>query len=174
MATRRNIRTAFYDGLEVASNGLVDPDNIGEEEPNEEEDYPAIIHSDDHRKVRMNEGSGAPSDLVRDSNGDVIQEIYTNVHEGSFGVMIQGMDENLREDVYEAVHSYFEKYEHPAWDETDIHTDVKWVKVLDSNSEDNTDGSPTVRGDNLIIRIGYTKEHVKDVESIDSVQRTIS
>lgn len=174
MATRRQIREAFYSHLETAANGLVPAENIGQDEPESEEDHPAIVHRDDYRKVPLNDGSSAPSELVRNQDDEVVQEVYESYHEASFGVGIIDHDEQRKEDIYEAVRSYFEKYEQTPWPASDIQTDCEWVNVLDANSEDDTDASPTVRGDRLIIRLGFSRDHVRDVDPTRSVNRTVN
>lgn len=171
MATRKQIREAFYSHLETAVSGYVEPSNIGEEEPETEEEHPSLVHNDDYRKIEMNQASGAPSDVLYDSNGNATTEIYKSVHEGSFGVVIEDHDEQRKESIYEALRSYFEKYEFQGWDASTVQSDIEGIRVLDANSEDDTDSSPTVRGDRIIIRIQFVREHQKDVDATTSVNR---
>jgi len=173
MATRRDIREGFYSHLEAASDGIVPPENIGEIQPNDSEGYPAITHADDWRKIPMNDGTNAPVGLERDENDDITGQIYQKVHEGSFGVSIKHTDESERETIYEMVRSYFEKYEDKPWDETEIHEDVEWVNVLNATSDDDTDSRPVVRGDRLIIRIGFTRNKVNKTDSIDAIGQDV-
>lgn len=178
MATREQIRTAFYDHIEQAvgsgtTSELVPADNISEEEPESDEDYPSIQHSDDYRKLSLNDGSSAPTDLIRDSNGNVTAEVYEKYHEASFGLSIRDYNESRRENIYETVRSYFEKYEDRPWDEADIQPDIFDVSVGDSNSEDDTDASPTVRGDRLIIRLQFTREQERDVVATTTVNTAV-
>lgn len=178
MATRRDIREAFYSHLETAvgagtASELVTANNIGEEQPESEEDYPAIVHRDDWRKIYINDGSSAPTELIRDSNGNVTTEVYETFHEGSFGVGMLDPDESHREDVYEAVRSYFEKYEERPWDESNIQADVEWVNVLDADSRDDPDAMPTIRGDRLIIRLGFSRAHTRDVDPMTTVSTDV-
>lgn len=179
MATRRQIREAFYSNLETAvgsgtTNELVPADQIGQDEPESDEEHPAIVHQDDYRKVPLNDGSSAPTELIRDSNGEVVKEVYSSYHEASFGVGIIDHDEQRKEDIYEAVRSYFEKYEKRPWPASDIQTDCRYVKVLDATSDDDTDAVPTVRGDRLIIRLGFSRKHERDVDPTQTVNRTVS
>lgn len=174
MATRRQIREAFYSHLETAVNGLVPPENIGQEEPESDVDYPAVVHRDDYRKVPLNDGSSAPTELVRNDAGEVEKEVYSSYHEASFGVAIRDHDEQRKEGIYEAIRSYFEKYEKRPWPESDIQSDCEWVNVRESNSEDNTDSSPTVRGDRLIIRLGFSRKHEHNVDPTRSVNRSVN
>lgn len=173
MATRKDIRQAFYNHLEIASSGLVPADNISEEEPDSDENLPAIVHGDDYRKIPLNMGSGGPTHIVYDQYGDATEEVYHSVREASFGVVPLDTDESRREDIYEAVCSYFEKYEEPAWDASDIHSDVKWVRVLDANSTDQTNSTPLVRGDRLIIRLTFVRDHRKAVDAVDQMNLSV-
>lgn len=173
MASRRDIRQAFYDALETAASGFVPADNIKQIRPETTEDLPAIVHRDDYTKIPINDGSSAPTELVRDDAGNVTQEVFETLHEASFGVTFIDSDEGRREDTYEAVRKYFERYQHAAWDSSSLHADVQWVEVLNSTSEDDTDVTPTNRGDRLIIRLGFTREHEHDVTATSTVNRTV-
>lgn len=168
MATREQIRQAFYSALETAASGLVNPINIGQEYPESDEEYPSIVHDDSYRKVPMNQGSAAPSGQQRDGNGDATAQDFTSVHEAQFSVLVASDDESEKESVYEAVRDYFEKYEHPAWDASDIQSDVKWVRVLDSNSEDDQDRQPIARGDRLDIRLTFIRVKSKSGTAIQN------
>lgn len=159
MATRKQVRTEFYNHLELAADGLVPADNITEEEPEGEEDHPAVVHNDDYRKVPINDASSGPTEMRYDNNGDLTEVVYSTFHEASFGVAIIDHDESRKESIYEAIRSYFEKYEKRPWDESEIQADVHDVSVLDSTSEDDSDATPNVRGDRLIIRLGFERYH---------------
>lgn len=174
MATRKDIREAFYSHLETAVDGLVDPLNIGQEEPDSEEDHPAIVHNDDYRKVPLNDGSSAPTELIRNDSGEVIEEVYESYHEASFGVAIFDHDEQRKENIYEALRSYFEKFEERPWPSSTIQSDCEWVEVLNASSTDDTSANPTVRGDRLIIRLGFARQHGHEVEPTRSVNRTVN
>jgi len=174
MATRRDIREAFYSHLESTVSGLVPADNIGQDEPETEEDFPAIVHNDDYRKVPLNDGSSGPTDIIYDNNGEVAELIYSSYHEASFGVAIFDTDEQRKEDIYEAVRSYFEKFEERPWPVSDIQADAEWIDVLDSTSQDDTDASPHVRGDRLIIRLGFARTHsFSDFSNIHQVDHLV-
>lgn len=173
MVTRKQIRENFYSELEASTNGVVPSSNISEDEPETDEDYPAIVHNDDYRKIPINQGSAGLEELVRDSNGDAIREVSITFHEASFGLSIRDTDEQRREGIYEDVRRYFEKFEQPQWDASTIHSDISEIWVLDSNSDDDTDSTPNVRGDRLIIRLKFTRRYERDVDSIDTVTSNI-
>lgn len=173
MATRKQIRTAFYNALETAAGNYVPASNIGQTDGGDPETFPQIVHSDDYRKIPMNEGSGGHEYVETDTNGNATAVVYQTVHEASFGVVFRDTDEQRREDTYEAVRSYFEKYEHVAWDASDLHADAEWINVLDSRSEDDTDVENPIRGDRLIIRLGFTRDHKRSVDSMDTIGTTV-
>lgn len=173
MATRREIREAFYSDLEVAVSNHLDPDDINQEQGEQPEDLPSLVHKDDYRKVPMNQGSAAPTRVRRDTNDDAEAELYGTMHEAVFSCKVESDDEQIKEDIYEALRTYFEKYEHPAWDASDIQSDVAWVRVVDSTSEDDVDHEPIARGDRLEIRLTFQREIENTGTAIQSVDSEV-
>lgn len=166
MATRRDVRVAFYDHLETATSGLLDPENISNEYPDDESDLPSIVHADAYRPVLMNRGAAPKEEL---DNGDIR---YTKPMEATFSLLILSQDENEKEDIYEAVRSYFEKYEFPAYDESDIQEDVHDVDTAESNSEDYEDREPPAHGDRLVVNLGYERFTDVAYDEIETVQHS--
>lgn len=173
MATRRAIREAFYTNLENAVAAHLDPDDINQEQGEQPEDLPSLVHNDDYRKVPMNQGSAAPTEVKRDSNGDATAELYGTMHEAVFSCKVESDDEQIKEDIYEDLRQYFEKYEHPAWDASDIQSDVAWVRVVDSTSEDDPDHEPISRGDRLEIRLTFQRDIENTGTAIQSVDSEV-
>lgn len=173
MATRRQIREAFYADLETAVSGHLGADDVMQEQNEDEEVLPRVVHNDDYRKVPMNQGSAAPTRVARDGNDDATEEFFTTMHEAVFEVLVVSESEQTKEDIYEDVRTYFEKYEHPAWDASDIQTDVAWVRVLDSASEDDGDHEPIARGDRLEIRLTFQRDLGKTDTAIQSVDTNV-
>jgi hypothetical protein len=168
MASRREVREAFYSELETAADGLVPPSNIGQQYPEAAEDLPTIVHNDNYRPVPMNRGA-APVEVV-DNNDGTSTEYYVTMMEAQFTLTVLSESEDTKEDIYEAVRSYFEPFEHPFKDTSDIQEDVHEVGVTDSNSNDQTDREPVARVDTLRINLGFkrlygdTNDHVTDIE----------
>lgn len=176
MATRKEVREAFYNELETAAAGHVQPSNIGQEEPNSKEDLPGIMHNDNYRSVPLNRGQ-APTRVDTDTSG-VIQSItFSDMMEARFTVYIFSDDETEKEFAYEAVRSHFEDYTHPIKATSSIQTDVHHVDVGDANSQDLTDADPPTRGDALTITLGYerlrTLSRGPDFSSIDDIDHLI-
>jgi hypothetical protein len=158
MATRRAVRESFYDELGSAVGSLVDTGNVSQEEPNSTEDLPAVVHDDDYRPVPMNNKSAA-TDVATDSNG-VSKVTFSTPMEARFTLTILAQDEQLKEDIYESVRSYFEDYTYSAShfpDPSEIQTDVHHVEVRDSNSNDLTEREPPARADVLLVTLGYER-----------------
>lgn len=173
MATRRQIREAFYSELETAVSAHLGADDVMMEQNEQEEVLPRVVHDDNYRKVPMNQGSAAPTRVARDGNGDATEEFFTTMHEAVFSVLVVSDDEQVKEDIYEDLRTYFEKFEHPAWDASSIQSDVAWVRVVDSNSEDDVDHEPIGRGDRLEIGLTFQRDLGKTDTAIQSVQHNV-
>lgn len=170
MATRRQVREAFYAELESAASTLA-ADDIGQEYPNSEEDLPRIVHNDAYRKVPWNQ-NGAPKSVTENDDG-TYDVNYVTMMQAVFQVLIVSDDEQEKEDIYEDVRSYFERFEHPRWDESSIQTDVHDVSVEGSDSQDSQSRDPPARGDLLTIRLGYERLYATTVESISQITQEL-
>lgn len=171
MATRRTVRETFYAVLEDAVDGLVAASNISQEQPESREQLPTVVHTDNYRKVPMNRGN-APTDVIRDENGDIIGEIHTSIIEAQFDVTVLSDDESEKEDIYEAVRSYFEPYTHFK-SARSLQSDIFRVEVDDSSSNDLTDRNPIGRGDTLSVRLQFERHYTKDVTPVDTVDQSV-
>lgn len=172
MATRQDIREAFYADLETAASGLVPAEDIGQEYPNEDEGLPAIVHTDNYRTVPMNTKTGIVDKTV-DGNGDVTAIVFAQMMEARFSLLMVSDDEQEKESIYEAVRTYFEEYEFPVKDAASLHGDVNTVRVNDSNSEDSEDRDPPARGDRLQVNVEFKRTYTKSVDHIDDVQANV-
>lgn len=171
MATRRDIREAFYSDLEEAVDGLVAEENIGQEYPNEDEEMPAVVHRDNYRDVPMNTKTGI-ADTVEDEDG--VQEVlYSSLREARFSLLVVSDDEQEKEDIYEALVGYFEDYEYPVKDASDLHEDVNTIRVQDSNSEDTENRDPPARGDRLSVDVQFERFRTLDVDPIKEVEQNV-
>lgn len=168
MASRRNIREAFYAELETAASGFVPASNIGEEEPDSDEDLPAIVHSDNYRRNPMNR-SAAPTDTTTDTDGTQ-EEIYSRMMQAQFSVTVVSDDESEKEDIYEAVRTHFEAYTTPVKDASSLQADAHRVEVNDATSRDDPDREPTARGDSLSINVGFQRKYIRDVDPTTTVE----
>lgn len=177
MATRRELREAFYADLESAvpasgNSGHVPPDQIGQEMPEADEDLPTIVHNDMYRPFPMNQASDAPTRVERDNSGNATADVFGEMYEAVFDVLLIFLDEDAKEDCYEAVRGYFEKFEASpsAWHPSQIQADVEWVRVDAAESEDDESSEPKRFGDRLRIRLFFQREFVKsgtDVQQVD-------
>lgn len=171
MATRKQVREAFYADLETAASGLVPADHISQERPNTEEDLPAIVHNDNYRPVPMNTKSSIVG-TQEDSTG-TIAEVYVELIQAQFSVLVMSDDEQEKEDIYEAVRTHFAEYQYPVKDESTLQSDVHRVEVQDASSEDTEDRDPPARGDRLTINVGFERFFTKDTTPVEEVQQNI-
>lgn len=160
MATRRQVREAFYSELDTAVGQLLDSDDITQEYPDSEEDLPRVVHNDNYRKVPMNAHTG-PTDVRTDSSGEQAY-IYSKLMEAQFTVLVIAADEDVKENIYEAVRTHFEDFEDPTRDESEIQTDVHDVSVGDVSSQDSEGRDPPARGDSMRISLGYERKGERD------------
>jgi len=160
MADRRDIREAAYSEMEAAVSGItsITAADITQESPESAEDLPRIVHSDDYRKVPMNDASAGPHEVNYDQNGLAAELVYYSMMQAQFGVTVFHENEQEKETIYEALRRHFEKYEHGFWDESSIQPDVHEVDVTDSTSEDDEDREPVARGDRLLVRLGFKRD----------------
>lgn len=180
MADREHVRKAVYDELESAvpasgNRGHVPVDNISEDQPDKTEDMPAIVHSDTYRKYPINMASDAPTSVEYDNNGDAVAENHGSLHQAQFGLLFRFTDESEKEACYEAVRRHFEKFEESpnTWDPATIQQDIKWVRVLDSTSDDDDSADPTRRGDRVIVRFTFQRDHRYTDTAIQSVDHEV-
>lgn len=172
MATRKDIREAFYAELETAADGLVPPADITQEYPESEENLPAIVHDDAYRPIPMHNNSAAAG-VVRDESGAVIEYEYSKPMQAQFTVLVLSADEMEKENIYESLSSHFEEFTLPISDPSEIHTDLYRVEVLDVNSQDDEDREPVARGDSMTIHLDFERVYTRDVDSIDEVQHEV-
>jgi len=172
MATRRQIREAFYSELETAADPYVPAANISQEYPNTPEDLPAVVHNDQYRDVPLNR-EAAPVTVETDDTGNTTAHIYVELMEAQFALLIASDSEQEKEDAYEAVRTYFGGYERPVKDEADIHGDVEDVDVRDSTSNDSENRDPPSRGDRLNVMVEFQRFYTKDTTPIEEVEQNI-
>lgn len=171
MATRRQLREAFYSHLETSASGLLPAENIGQEYPDTTEDLPAIVHGDNYRPVPMNTKTG-PKDKNVDDVNDIVTYLYSVPMQAQFTVVIKAASEGTKEDIYESVRSYFEEFTLPIRDASEIQSDAWRVEVLDAASRDDEDREPVSRGDALTVNVNYERIYERDEDGIIDVQET--
>jgi hypothetical protein len=173
MATRRQVREAFYSELETAASPHLSPGDIRQEDPNAAELLPTIVHNDAYRPNPMHTGS-APVSVTTDASGNIDSITFGRVMEAVFGLLIRAEDEQTKENIYESVRSHFEKYTYPIKEESSIQTDVHSVSVGESVSDDNEERSPRSRGDRLQVSLGYERLETlvrgTDFESVSDIE----
>lgn len=170
MATRKDIREAFYTELETALDGLVPAGRITGQYPEREEMLPAVVHTDDYRPIPMNFDT-APAKVENTGDGTV-KEYYSILMQAQFGLSIVSTGETEKEPIYEALRSHFEDYNFPHTDVESIHGDVENVDVLESTSIDDEGETPTIHGDDLTVQVDYERFSVGEAPEITDVDLT--
>jgi hypothetical protein len=171
MASRRDVRESFYTELESAASANLSADDIGQEYPNNGEQLPRIVHTDRYREDNWN--TDAAPKKIRDNNDGTYDVVFTQPMEAHFDVLILAASEQTKEDIYENVRSYFEKFQHPRWDASSIHADVHDVSVDGADSADSESRDPPARGDRITVVLGYERFYSFTVESIEQVDHLI-
>jgi len=170
MATRYDIRVAFYDELETALDGVLPAEKITGEYPDSEEELPQLVHSDSYRRTPMNNGT-APTNVVSDSAGEQVYQ-YARMKEGVFALTIASETELEKEDIYNAVYSHFEAYTRPYKSPSEIHEDIHHVELGDVTDASDENRTGTLRGDRLEVTLGYQRLSDRDVTPTDSVDQS--
>ena len=169
MATRREVREAFYSELDSAAAGY--NVTVTQEQPNLEEDLPALKHNDLYREVTLNRGN-APTSVTTDADG-VQEYTYSSQMEAQFTLTIVTADEQVKEDLYEQVRSYFEAYTHPIKDASDLQTDAYRIEVGDSEPNDMLERSPRARADTLTVNVFFERMFTEDVDPTTDVVQNV-
>jgi len=186
MATRKDIRVAFYDELEVATielgygegeysiteygTGEVDDDarpHITQESPNTAETFPTIAHTYRTRTDPMNRGV-APTDAEVDEVGER-SYTYAETREIQFTVTVVSDSDMEKEDVYEALKGHFTAYQKNIKDNSELHDDVYRVDVADSNPNNMTDRTPRGYDDSLTISLFCERYYEESVNPTTDV-----
>lgn len=179
MATRRQIRDSFLNELQTAAVGThtvdygaegtdsvtVEEDDIGLVGSFDLEDpLPKIVYREAYRALQYNGAGAGPHFVERDSNGDVIRSIWREYIETQYVIEVRTADELQKEIIYETVRAAFGKYQFGQWNESDIHSDVFHVEVLDAQDTDDTSAETPVRGETLEVRISFTREFALETD----------
>lgn len=178
MATKRDIREAMKAELDSVvptsgNPGHVPAEHIRQENPEGEEDLPALSFDDAWRDRPINEASTAPIRIKRDQDGDATEEFYGHLREARFSILFWFTDEVEKEACYEAVVSNFEQYEDSPWPASNFHADAKWVRTRDTQSDDFTDMNPARHGDRLLVSIVFLREHGHAATAIETVDHEV-
>lgn len=173
MATRRNIKEAFYTELVTAVTGLVDANDVTLTQFDRSTTLPRVVYTDLYRHLPINGASGSPHKVNRDMNDVVTSEEFHEYEEAVFTITVKDSDENSLEPIYEAIHSYFGKYQFQPWDESEIHEDVFRVRIRDVRTTDDASSENTTRGDTLEVHIAFIRSYERVEENIESVQHDV-
>lgn len=191
MASRRDVRDAFYNELIGAATGTftvtygdgstdtvtLDAGDVALIGPEDEEQYPRVIYDENYRPITYNGAGAGPDNVVRDSNGDVTKAQWREYEEAMFAINVRAKNEIEKEPIYESIKQAFGKYQMHPWPASDLHSDVVKVTVFDSDSSDVIDVERAIRGDLVEVRIEFYRNYElvsgTDVDVIDQINHEI-
>lgn len=187
MATRGDIKSAFYDELlsQTATSFTVtygdgttetvtlDNTDIRLTAPNEEEELPAIVFADTYTPFTHNGVGAAPDNIVRDSNGDVVEEVWKDHETAEFSVFVEASDEVVKEPIYEAIRRGFGKFETPLRNDSDIHANCTDVRLGATSRSDATEVEQPIRGDSVEVFIDFYRNYSRSEENIEQINQQI-
>lgn len=184
MATRAEIRDAVTAEMKSISgtydvhdaNGSVEgsvtlsADSIGLRNPEaqEAENMPMVVYHEDYRKVVYNGVGAGPDMVVRDENGDVVEEQWREYIEAQFIIDVRASGESEKEPLYEALRSHLGQFQYSPW-QSELHPDVLNVEVMDSQTADSGDVESVIRGDQLEVRVTFYRAYPYNTDNIESV-----
>lgn len=192
MATRREIREAFYDVLYAAASGnhTVTYDNgdtetitVGSDdvtymhpEPSSGEktiDTPRVAYDERYRRVRYNGAGAGPAVTTYNNDGTVDREIWREYVEAQFTVEIFADNIILKEPIYEDVRRIFQQYAFGGWNVHNIHGDIIDVEVLGANPINMTEQEDVLRGDRVEISITFYRDYEFSTSVIDTIEHNV-
>lgn len=173
MATKNQIRQAFYTALTGAVSGLVPSDNVKLLNQDDGENVPAVVYSVSDSPFAFNEVGAGPHEVVKQN--DVVQ--YTEVHEyreAQFFVYIRSDTRTEADSIEDAIHDEFGKYRsrHIAKTE-DFHTDAKRIEVNEINDSGDPNAEPSFDGTVMNVFIIFKRVYTKNVVPIEEVNHDV-
>lgn len=148
--------------LESSAIGLQDPS---------EEILPSVIYYDNYVPIAYNGVGTAPQDVILHDDGTVNYEEYYEYIEAQFIIDVRAPYDYAKEPIYEALRRRFGKYQFGPWGTTDLHADVRDIRIEDATDIDTGDTEEVIRGDQLEVYIEFWRgyEHTTDnIESVDT------
>lgn len=194
MATRRDIIDAFYNTLVdygartftvtydngSTENITLSADDVNLSNPDSFEQRPAIFFKNQSTAHVEHNGVGAGPDWVeRDSSGNVVYSEWVEYAEIFFTVTVRMDDPAQLDPVYEAIRRGFGKYAQGRWTPSDLHEDVRNIRVESASPADSTDEESVIWGDqmeiyvefkrNFIVESGGTMTFPETVEAVENI-----
>lgn len=173
MASRRDIKEAFQTHLTAAVTGMVDAGDVTLTDYDMQAALPRVVYTDLYRFTPINDASGSPEAIERDGLGNVTAYKYHEHEEAVFTITAKASNEQELEPIYEAIRTYFGKYQFQPWDESEINEDVWRVRVRDVRTSDDNSSENTTRGDTMEVHIAFIRTYTLPVDTIDVVDQTI-
>lgn len=186
MVSRTQVKNILYDEMLDALgftfdsgsgqyvDGIVPFENVGTQFPNREEDIPAVVYRDAYRPLVINGASASPHEIERDVNGDVVAEIHREYREAQFTFSVRAGDDGKSEEVYEALHSHFHKFNfRSVADVKDLHEHFFHIRVTQTSYADDGDANVPMRGDTVQVNIHFYREYKLEGDNIVYIEQNV-
>lgn len=175
MATRRDIIDVVYDKLVdyggrsftvtyddgSTENLTLTSDDIDLVHPEYLEKRPFVAFQNQATRHVSHNGVGAGPDWVeRDSNGNVVYTEWREYAEVFFTITIR-MDKPAQLDpVYEAIRRGFGKYAQGEWSPSELHEDIRDIRVEAAAPANSTEQEDAIWGDQLELYVEFTRNFI--------------
>lgn len=188
MASRREIKDAFYDELASAVVGdhtvtyedgttetiTLDSSDVFVVNPDFTEQLPAVAYDREFIPRTVNQIGNAPDDYIFDSNGNLDTEQYREYRTAVFTIFVGAASEVVKEPLYEAVHTAFGKYDTAFTNTGQFHADVDDITVEDTSASDSTDNEVVIRTDTVTVNIDFYRNYDKTGDTVESVESDVN
>lgn len=183
MATRGDIKDAFYDELvtnvtgtyDITDSGGTVVDTITIEEadialinPETSEKNPGIVFDDFYTPITFN-GVGGGLYRVEESGGTEDFYEFREYRRGQFDVFVQAPSEAAKEPIYEAMHRTFHTYQFSEWFTSSFQSDVIDIRVESTVGNDAVDAEDIIRGDSMTVLVDYYRTYEFTTDNIDEI-----
>jgi hypothetical protein len=186
MASRRQIKDAFYDALvnaaatthtvtyedQTTEDVTVPESRVTRLNPDFTEELPAVAYDSTYITDTYNGVGAAPDNIEYDDNGVIQREEYREYVTGQFNVYVAAYSEVVKEPIYEAIRREFGQYDTSATRTSDFHTDVHKITVTDTSSADAPSEEVAIRGDQLSISVSFYRNYDTIDDVLESVENT--
>ena len=171
MATREEIKEIVFTLIGDSVEDFDYDVGVSQQFPQSREDIPRVVYQDDYRPLLINGASASPSHVEYDEEDMVEFEEHREHIEGIFTISIRTSNDDDAEEMYEAVHREFGKYNFRyVADVKDLHDHIHKIEVQDVN--DASDGNTNVpaRGDTMQVFVRFWRDYRVEDENIETIE----
>lgn len=194
MASRRDILDVVYDELLLHATGTftvtyddgstvditLTEDEINLANPDSFEQHPAVFYENQATARIEHNGVGAGPDYVEyDSSGNTVYSEWREYAELFITITVRMDSAADKDPVYESIRRGFGKYMHGNWSPTDLHSDIRDIRIESAAPANSNEQDDAIWGDQLelyvefarrfIIESGGTKTMDEAVEAVENI-----